>query len=199
LEEWLMSKKELSALYEFNERYLCPMEKEYLPLLKKWRNLQIDILRQFRPLTDADQEKWFETLQNDSKQVLFAILTVDRTSKQQKFIGYCGLTNIDLKNHIGEISFLVNPDRTENEKLYREDFISVLTMLSRYGFGELGLNKLFTETFSFRKAHIKILDAFGFKRDGVLRQHHFAHGQYFDSIIHSLLVSEWVQVEKTKQ
>lgn len=186
-----MVKKEIGALYEFNGRYLCPMEKSYLRNLKKWRNLQINVLRQFTPLTDCDQETWFESLQNDSRRVIFAILTCEENLKEPTFIGYCGITNIDFKNERGEISFLLDPDRATNEKLYREDFLSILEMLSRYSFEELNLNKLFTETFSFREFHIKILEEFDFKREGVLRNHHFTRGEYFDSIIHSLLASEW--------
>ena len=162
-----MVKKELDAMYDFNGRYLCPIEKQYLPHLKKWRNLQIDVLRQLRPLTDADQEKWFENLQIDQKQVIFSLLIFDKNSKQPTLIGYCGLTNIDLKNRVAEVSFLVDPDRAADEKTYYDDFLSVLTMLSRYGFEELGLNKLFTETFAFRVTHMQILDEFGLKRYGV--------------------------------
>lgn len=174
------------------------MEQEYLPILKKWRNLEIQILRQFRPLTDYDQEKWFASLQCDKSQVIFGILTHDDNSSEPTFIGYCGITNIDLKNRVGEISFLVSPERVDNEKLYRTDFLSILSMLSRYGFEELNLNKLFTETFAFRTTHMKILEEFGFKQEGVLRQHHFTGGKYYDSFIHSMLSSEWMKQEKNK-
>lgn len=186
---------DIGALYEYNQRYLCPIEKNFLSEIKEWRNRQIDVLRQFKPLTDVDQERWFESLQSDSKQLLFGIITVDNT-KKHIFIGYCGITNIDFKNKRGEISFLINPDRACDEKLYREDFLSILEMLARYAFEELNFNKLFTETFSFREIHIKILEEFGFQRDGVLRRHQFTKGQYFDSIIHSILANEWKRMSK---
>jgi len=190
-----VKKSKIDALHEFNGRYLCPLEKSYLPKLKKWRNLQIQVIRQFKPLTDYDQEKWFEKLSEDESQILFGIIILDEESEEEVLIGYCGITNIDLKNRRGEISFLVSPDRANDEKLYKEDFLSTLYMLCRYGFEELNLNKLFTETFSFRKKHLDTLEQFGFNRDGILRNHHFTCGQYYDSIIHSLLASEW---KKTK-
>jgi RimJ/RimL family protein N-acetyltransferase len=186
-----MAKEDAGTIYEFDGRLLCPMQKSFLPDLKKWRNQQINVLRQFKPLTDFDQETWFQNLQNDPKQILFGIITYVDGTKETMFIGYCGITNIDLKNKRGEISFLVDSERASNEKLYREDFLAVLEMLSRYSFEELNLNKLFTETFAFREYHIKILEEFGFKREGTLRNHNFKKGQYFDSIIHSLLTSEW--------
>jgi RimJ/RimL family protein N-acetyltransferase len=190
-----MKKLEIDALYAFNGRYLCPIEKKFLPKLKKWRNLQIKMLRQFKPLTNYDQEKWFEGLYQNENQVLFGIITFNEKGKKV-LIGYCGITYIDFKNRRGEISFLVDPDRANDEKMYREDFLSILHMLCKYGFEELNLNKLFTETFSFRKKHIEILEEFGFKSDGILRSHHFTNGQYYDSVIHSLLVCEWKQKQE---
>ncbi|MFX0163355.1 MAG: GNAT family N-acetyltransferase [Candidatus Hodarchaeota archaeon] len=190
-----MKRSKIKALYEFNGRYLCPIEKEFLPKLKEWRNLQIKLLRQFKPLTSYDQEKWFEKLSEDENQVLFGIVTVGEKGEKKALIGYCGITNIDFKNRRGEISFLVGPDRADDEKLYREDFLSTLYMLCKYGFEELNLNKLFTETFSFRKNHLKILEEFGFNRDGILRNHHFTCGRHYDSIIHSLLASEWKKIK----
>jgi RimJ/RimL family protein N-acetyltransferase len=191
-----MKKSKIDALYEFNGRYLCSMEKKFLQKLKKWRNLQINVLRQFKPLTNYDQEKWFEGLYQNEKQVLFAIVTFNEKLEKKVLIGYCGITYIDFRNKRGEISFLVKPERANNGKLYREDFLSVLHMLCKYGFQELNLNKLFAETFLFRKKHIEVLEEFGFKPDGVLRGHYFTNGQYYDSIVHSLLVSEWKQKEK---
>ena len=191
-----MKKSKTGALYESNGRYLYPMEKKFLPKLKKWRNLQIKVLRQFKPLTNYDQEKWFESLYQNQNQVSFGIITFNEKYGKDVLIGYCGITNIDFKNRRGEISFLVDPDRANDEKLYREDFLSVLHMLCKYGFEELNLNKLFTETFSFRKKHIEILEEFGFKSNGILRSHHFTNGQYYDSVIHSLLVSEWEQKQE---
>jgi len=191
-----MKKSKTGALYESNGRYLYPMEKKFLPKLKKWRNLQIKVLRQFKPLTNYDQEKWFESLYQNQNQVSFGIITFNEKYGKDVLIGYCGITNIDFKNRRGEISFLVDPDRANDEKLYREDFLSVLHMLCKYGFEELNLNKLFTETFSFRKKHIEILEEFGFKSNGILRSHHFTNGQYYDSVIHSLLVPEWKQKQE---
>jgi len=191
-----MKKSKIDALHEFNGRYLCPLEKKFLTQLKKWRNLQIKVLRQFKPLTEYDQEKWFEKLSEDERQALFGIIIFDEKSEKEMFIGYCGITNIDFRNRRGEISFLVDPDRVNDKKIYREDFLSVLHMLCKYGFEELNLNKLFTETFSFRTKHIEILEEFGFKSDGILRSHHFTNGQYYDSVIHSLLISEWKQQQE---
>ena len=152
------------------------------------------ILRQYAPLTDFQQKRWFGCLKGDKNQVLFALMA-ERPSKTN-FIGYCGITNIDFKNRRGEISFLVDPARVARKDVYRRDFLAALTMLCRYGFVELNLNRIFTETYDFRKEHIKILEEFGFKREGELRKHCFGGGRYFNSLIHSVLSSEWGSIKK---
>ena len=69
-------------------------------------------------------------------------------------------------------------------------------MFARYGFHELGLHKLYTETFAFRDSHIRILEEFGFQLEGKLHDHVFKNGQFWDSLMHSLLQSEWDVVWK---
>jgi len=184
-----MEKYSANFLYKYGNRYLFPLEKEHLPRLKEWRNAQMKVLRQYIPLTDFHQEKWFAYLKKDKNQALFALMVGN--PQKLNFIGYCGITNIDFKNRRGEISFLVNPNRVLEKETYRKDFLAALNMLCQHGFEELNLNKLFTETFDFRKDHLKILEEFGFRQEGELREHYFGQGKYFNSIIHSMLLSEW--------
>jgi RimJ/RimL family protein N-acetyltransferase len=184
-----MAKYNNNFLYEYNNLYLYALEKEHLSKLKEWRNSQIRILRQYKFLTDFHQKEWYFHLKDSKNQILFALMA----SKSQKteFIGYCGITNIDFKNRRGEISFLVNPKRASQEKIYEKDILSVLYLLCRYGFEELNLNKVFTETFNFRKEHIKNIENFGFRKEGEFREQYFGNGKYFNSIIHSMILSEW--------
>jgi len=180
--------------YKLNNRYLCSLKKEHLSKLKKWRNAQIEILRQDRPLTDSDQRKWFANLKKDKNQALFALMT----GRPQKlnFIGYCGITHIDFGNKKGEISFLVDPKRASQKETYKKDFLAALNMLCEYSFEELGLNKIFTETFDFRKYHLEILEDFGFHKEGELREQYFDKNKYYNSLIHSILLSEWKLLKK---
>jgi RimJ/RimL family protein N-acetyltransferase len=153
---------------------------EYLPFLKKWRNEQIDILRQTKILTQKDQLEWFKKIKKNKDQKLFAILD------NKKFIGYCGLVYIDFRHKRAELSFLVDTNRADSKNIYRNDFLAVLNMLCDYGFKKLDLNKIFVETISYRKNHIEILEEFGFKEEAVLKKQYFKKGKFCDSIIHSI-------------
>jgi RimJ/RimL family protein N-acetyltransferase len=186
---------DIGSILGFNKRYLYPVSKEHLSKLKDWRNSQMDVLRQWKPLTDYNQEIWFQEISKDDNQIVFSIKVSDNDDNLI-FIGYCGIVNWDFINRRGEISFLINPTRLQDKDLYREDFSSVIYMLCQYGFEEINLHKLFTETFAFRKDHIKILEDFGFQCDSILREHQFIKGQYHDSLIHSILYDEWIQIKE---
>ncbi|MFH1749968.1 MAG: hypothetical protein ABH837_03715, partial [bacterium] len=96
--------KQRDYIYKFGDRYFGALEKEHITKLKNWRNSQMKILRQFSPLSDFHQEKWWSHLKDDKSQVLFSIYI--QKKENMEFIGYCGITNLDFKNRKGEISFL---------------------------------------------------------------------------------------------
>lgn len=185
-------KQRQHLIFEFNGRRFFPLEKPHLEKLREWRNAQMNVLRQWKPLTDHNQEKWFQEISEAVNQVVFSIVTFDKDGNE-RFIGYSGLVYIDHINKRAEISFLVDPERASKRGIYKEDFTAALRALCEYGFNQLNLNKIFAETFEFRKYHIEILEKFGFKRDGVLREHQYVNGKYWDSIIHSILKSEFLE------
>ena len=152
----------------------------------------MNVLRQWKPLTDHNQEKWFQEVSTAINQVVFSIVIFDKGNNEE-FIGYCGLVHIDHINKRAELSFLIEPERTSKREVYQEDFTAALRVLCEYGFNQLNFNKIFTETFSFRKYQIEILEKFGFRKDGILREHQYVNGKYWDSIIHSMLRSEFLE------
>ena len=55
----------------------------------------------------------------------------------------------------------------------------------------LDFNKLTTESYNHRLFHVKAIEDFGFKREGLLRKHTMINGQWIDSIIASLLKEDF--------
>lgn len=166
--------------------YLSNLMKKDLIYLKKWRNSQTLILRQNKKLTNQDQKKWWEKIKKSEKENLFAIINTS-----EKLIGYCGLTNIDKINSRSEISFLLNPEINEKSKRYEKIFTEVIDALCKYNFLKLKMNKIYTETYIFRKKHILIIEKFGFKKEGELREHIFKKSKFYNSLIHSMLKKEY--------
>jgi len=163
--------------------------------IRLWRNGQIDILRQKESIAEEEQINYFKdsiwpTLeQSNPKQILFSFL------HRNQCIGYGGLTSINWECQRAEISFLVDSSRNHDAKLYKQDFTHFLSLLCEVAFKDLEFHRLFTETFAFRKEHIRILEDFGVKKEGTLREHAFKRGQFVDSIMHGILSREYLNAK----
>lgn len=71
--------------------------------------------------------------------------------------------------------------------------------LYRYSFEKLGMNKVCEEVFAQNKAVNRILDICGSQREGILRQHIFKNGVYYDVVTRGILKSEWEQKRRNLQ
>jgi RimJ/RimL family protein N-acetyltransferase len=176
-----------ARILEADGFHLSNMEFADLENIKVWRNEQMSILRQWKPLTDSNQEKYWQIIANSNNSVLFSII-----NEKDELIGYCGLTNIDYVSSRGELSFLLDTKIDSEKSMHDKSLLAVLKMLSEYGFKHLNLNKIFTETYDYRKDHISTLESFGLKKEGILRKHVFKNGEYHDSAIHSILRNEYL-------
>lgn len=164
---------------------IVPIRSEDRWAIMKWRNEQIYHLRQDRPLTGEDQDRYFSQVvaalfgQDAPGQLLFSYLEDDTC------IGYGGLVHINWADKHAEISFIMD---TELEKEHFSRHWNIyLDLLERLAFAELGLHKIFTYAFDLRPHLYPIFEAHGFSRDARLREHILYNGRYVDVIIHSKL------------
>lgn len=163
---------------------LVPYRKMDIYKIMKWRNDQIDILRQNTIIKRKQQESYYENsihptlFQRNPRQQLFSYLL------DGKCIGYGGLTNIDWKSRSAELSFLVKTARANNLNEYKGDFSSFLFIIKKIAFEELKLARLHTETYAPRKDHIKILEANGFMHEKTIINHVKIKGIYENALIH---------------
>jgi carbamoyl-phosphate synthase large subunit len=153
----------------------------------RWRNDQIDVLRQKKPLTLEEQEKYFERVifpsytQEHPDLILLSIL------KDNSLIGYGGLVHMDWDTKRAEVSFLTSLQRSQSFHLYDKDFTAFLHILKKIAFSELNLRKLTTETYDIRPNVIQILAKNGFHEEGRLRNHNIIQEKPVDSILHGCL------------
>lgn len=166
---------------------LFVLRKKDIYRIMDWRNTQIDILRQKELLTREKQLIYFNKVIKSSffkknpEQILFSYLYKDEC------IGYGGFVHILWKEKIAEVSFLLDSKHVKNKALYKKDFTNYLKLLKKIAFENLKLNKLFTETYSFRKFHISILEKTGFNLVKILKNKIIVNGKYFDSLIHEMI------------
>jgi RimJ/RimL family protein N-acetyltransferase len=166
-----------------NEFSIVPIRFEDRMAILHWRNEQVYHLRQEKPLTEQDQENYFNKIvnklfhQEKPKQILFSYL------KDNICIGYGGLVHINWIDKNAEISFIMNT------KLEKEQFSMhwkiFLKLIEQVAFHELNLYKIFTFAFDLRPHLYAPIEASGFLKEAILKKHYFFNGAYKDVIIHS--------------
>jgi RimJ/RimL family protein N-acetyltransferase len=160
---------------------------ESLQQFMEWRNDQElrKYFREYRELNKDMQESWYKNkVLGDRQQVNFEI----RDKEANKLIGHCGLYYIDWISRHAEFGIYIG-DSDFRSGGYGS---SALRTLLRYGFNDLNLNKIWCEVYSNNGA-IEIYRHIGFKDEGILRQHYYNEGKYWDSTIMSVLKEEYSQ------
>ena len=162
------------------------VQPEHIEIIRQWRNEQMNVLRQSKVLSKEQQIKhyekniWPELKNEEPTQILLSFLS------NNKLVGYGGLVHISWDHLRAEISFLCDPRIVRQVKTYRICFLKFLEMIRDLSFKTLGFNRLFTETFSFRKDQISILEDFGMDIEGVLKSSYKINGEFCDSVIQSM-------------
>lgn len=167
-----------------SDRYdIVPIRYEDRLDIMAWRNEQIYHLRQHKLLTDKDQDYYFNTVvnmlfdQEQPNQLLFSYL------EDGVCIGYGGLVHINWIDKNAEISFIMN---TKLEKDYFSTHWKIfLKLIEQVAFSELKLSKIFTFAFDLRPRLYAPIEASGFIKEAILKQHCCFNGEYKDVIIHS--------------
>lgn len=166
--------------------------------IRQWRNAQLAILRQRKPLSQASQNQYFAEvllpsyLEEQPKMLLFA------TCVDNELVGYGGLVHIDWSNQRGELSFLVDSSLEHDIQSKTRVFNSFFTVLRNLAFNELGLNRVFTETFDSRPDHVEMLESFGFVLEGRMYEHiRLPTGTFSDSLLHGYLRRYWQKESET--
>jgi len=180
------------AEYRWHDYQLIPIRYEDREPIRAWRNAQLQVLRQAEPLTAEQQEAYFQRVvmplfeQERPGQLLFSLL------HQGELIAYGGLVHISWIDLRAEVSFLEEPGRATDADTYRQDFLAHLRLLGQVAFEGLKFNRLFTETYDIRPAHVAILEEAGFRLEGRLRQHvQLTPGTFADSLMHGQLAADY--------
>lgn len=182
------SYKVLSKQIFTNGNYsIVPIRFEDRLNIMKWRNEQIYHLRQSKPLTEEDQNRYFETVvsklfdQENPNQILFSYL------EGEKCIGYGGLVHINWSDRNAEISFIMNTQL--EEEYFEKHWSTYLGLIERVAFEGLNFHKIFTYAFDLRpRLYNALLDS-GFKHEATLKEHCFVDGEFLDVLYHSKINS----------
>src|SRR5690554_3915328 len=134
--------------------------------IMKWRNEQIYHLRQSKPLTEEDQDRYFNEVvlqlfqQEYPENMLFSYLEGD------KCIGYGGLVHISWTDKNAEISFIM--DTVLEDGFFEFHWRTYLSLIEQVAFEQLGLHKIFTYAFDIRPHLYSVLEISGYRKEAVL-------------------------------
>jgi RimJ/RimL family protein N-acetyltransferase len=171
---------------------LRAVEKEDLILLQNWRNIAHfrKHFREHKELSLLNQENWFQKVSVNPNDFMFIIVRLD----DNKPLGACGLLYTNWIIRSADYSFYIGDEEAYiDKKGYAEE---ASHLLISYGFNQLNLNKIWMELYEFDQAKIEFFtNVFHFHKDGILRQNCFEGGIYHDSVVISLLKSEYTPKE----
>jgi len=155
-----------------------------------WRNQRsvFDNCRQIGLITEKNHEKWLDTVQNNDRDHMFSIY---RKSTAGYASGVAGVTYINWQHRTGELSLYLSP----NAEGDLPSGTAIIKTLCAYAFEDLGLNRVFGETFERNTAALLNLKECGFVTEGTLRETYYKNGAFINSVIQSLLRSDYERVK----
>lgn len=107
-------------------------------------------------------------------------------------IGRCGLHNWNEEHKRAEIGYDI-----ADENFKRKGFMTeAVGTIIEYGFLQLNLHRMEALVGSNNIPSIKIIENHHFTKEGLLREHYWIGGKYEDSIVFSLLRSEYIEKQK---
>ncbi|MEX6504816.1 GNAT family N-acetyltransferase [Jiella sp. M17.18] len=157
--------------------------------IRLWRNAQMDVLRQDAPIPPDGQRAYFAAQIWPQKPSLTPSTILLAIERDGVLIGYGGLVHVSWPDRRAEISFLLDPQIEADPGSRAEAFSTFLRLIRGLAFDDLSLNRIFTETYATRKAHIVTLESSGMIFEGRMIEHVVVDGRPTDSLVHGLVRS----------
>ena len=142
------------------------------------------------PLSLAQETGWFEAMKKRPPEEHPMVIEINQP-EGWKPIGNIGLHEIDWINRHTELGIFIGEKQHWNQGYGRD----AIRLVLRYGFQSLNLNRIYLRVFETNPRGIHSYENAGFKLEGRLREDIFLNGKYRDTLIMSVLRSEWQDVE----
>lgn len=166
---------------------LISLRKEHLEKVRLWRNLEeVSKYMYSSPnISEAEQKEWFDQI-NDETDLYWVI------NFQGRDLGLASINNIDRKNLRATWAFYLGDTTVRGIGLGSKVEYKVLS----YAFSVLNLNKLCCEVLTANPRVVVMHEKFGFRREGLLRQHILKEKSFLDVVILAITKEEWERVRE---
>lgn len=167
---------------------LRPMTMEDQEMVMKWRTLpEITKYMNTDPVIDMDKQRaWFEKQQQDSTCYNWIIVVDDVP------VGVTSISKIDKVNRTCTRGTYI----AVQEKRSFEMITSVYASQFDFIFDILQLNKIEIEVFLENKNVVFLSKKCGFKQEGILREHIYKNGTYYDIVLLGMTAEDWKERKK---
>jgi len=165
---------------------LRALERSDIPTFVRWLNDPevIENLLLYLPISQAQEEQWFEDYLQDTNRHIFGIETLDG-----KLIGNIALERVSWKDRCAELGIVIG-EKDHWDKGYGTD--AVRTLLG-FAFREMNLHRVFLRVFDDNTRAIHCYEKCGFQHEGRLREAEFSSGRYRDELLMGILRSEFLE------
>ena len=173
---------------------LVPVEKLHLKMLKDWRNDEelMKRNRQWRKLSNVDQENWFEDLYKNkySENLMYVIQVrkegiLDNAEQYSIPVGVCGLCHIDYINRSAELSIYIGEEKYKDKRV---DIIAI-NKLKHIAFNDMNLKNIWIEVYHTDSESFIVMKTLlheaGFVETGVVHNTINRYNNFYDSYFYS--------------
>ncbi len=153
---------------------LATFEREHAQKTLTWLNDTelCKFLGRTEPISQAEQEIWFELLKGKKSETLFFAI---ETTDTKEHAGNVWLHGIDTKNAKAEVRIVLDPKHSGKGL-----GVEALSLIKQYGFEWLNLHKLTGYVLSFNLPAQKAFEKAGYICEAVLTEERWSNGRYVD-------------------
>ena len=117
---------------------------------------------------------------------------IEKESNQ--IIGECGFYTWNKKHSRAELFYSLKKDDHKQKGYMTEAIAEVL----KFGFEQMNLHRIEALIADWNVPSLKLVDKYGFVREGVMREDYFYEGKHEDSVCFSLLKKDWLSKQENQ-
>lgn len=134
---------------------------------------------------EMEKEKYKKGISTYNKTFLYFQLIEKETDK---IIGWCGFHTWYIEHKRAEIGYVMTDENFKDKGLMTEAIKPII----EYGFTIMQLNRIEAFVEPENIPSLKLIEKLNFVKEGLLRKHYFKNNRMEDSIVFSILKSEYV-------
>ena len=154
-------------------------------MIIKWRSSPSVYMNLYsrRPSTEEEHIGWMNNYVLKGKCAQFIILDKEK----EEPVGSVFIKNIDRQAQKGEYGIFIGEENARGKGFGGE----AAELMLRYGFENLGLNRIYLSVFAYNRSAIASYRHAGFEVEGTFREDFFADGRFEDIVWMAALKEEW--------